>query len=205
MPDIKHVVVLMLENCSFDFVLGFLKPSYQGKPFEGLTGNEAVPLDPLTGDMTPVGVTKVSTPDIYVTPVDPGHELHDTTLQLYGQTAVPPNMQALNNGFVASYSRQKDKDGNVVGTEVGKRIMRCIDPSLLPVHVALAQNFLVLLSARADVAESVLRARGDLGRPRRDPNQLADSWGGVDPLAIPHAHHLREPHGPGKDVEGLPS
>jgi phospholipase C len=143
MPDIKHVVVLMLENCSFDFVLGYLKISYQGQPFEGLTGNETAPLDPLTGNMTPVSVSKVSTPDIYVTPVDPGHEFPDTTLQLYGQTSVPPNVQALNNGFVASYSRQKDKDGNVVGPEVGKRIMRCVDPSLLPVHVALAQNFLL--------------------------------------------------------------
>jgi phospholipase C len=143
MADIKYVVVLMLENCSFDFLLGFLKPAYQGQSFEGLTGAETVPQDPLTGVMDPVPVAKVSTPDIYVTPVDPAHELPDTTLQLYGQTTVPPSGQPVNNGFVASYSRQKDDDGNAQGPTAGRRIMCCVDPKLLPVQATLAKNFLV--------------------------------------------------------------
>jgi phospholipase C len=143
MADIKYVVVLMLENCSFDFVLGFLKPAYQGQAFEGLTGAETVPQDPLTGVMDPVPVSKVSTSDIYVTPVDPAHELPDTTLQLYGQTTAPPGGQPLNNGFVASYSRQKDEDGNLLGPTGGRRIMCCADPNLFPVHTTLARNFLV--------------------------------------------------------------
>ena len=143
MADIKYVVVLMLENCSFDFVLGFLKPAYQGQAFEGLTGAETVPQDPLTGVMDPVPVTRASTPDIYVTPVDPAHELPDTTLQLYGQMAVPAGGQPLNNGFVASYSRQKGEDGNPLGPAGGRRIMGCVDPKLLPVQAALARNFLV--------------------------------------------------------------
>jgi phospholipase C len=143
MADIKYVVVLMLENCSFDFLLGFLKPAYQGQAFEGLTGAETVPLDPLTGVMDPVPVAKASTPDFYVTPVDPAHELPDTTLQLYGQTTAPPGGQPLNNGFVASYSRQKDANGNLLGPTGGRRIMSCLDPTLLPVHTALARNFLV--------------------------------------------------------------
>jgi len=143
MADIKYVVVLMLENCSFDFLLGFLKPAYQGQTFEGLTGTETVPQDPLTGVMDPVPVSKVSTSDIYVTPVDPAHEFPDTTLQLYGQTMVPAGGQPLNNGFVASYSRQQDEDGNVLGPTAGRRIMCCVDPKLLPVQMALAKNFLV--------------------------------------------------------------
>ncbi len=36
--DIKHVVVLMLENRSFDCMLGMLYPS--GEAFDGLTGTE---------------------------------------------------------------------------------------------------------------------------------------------------------------------
>ncbi len=40
---IKHIVQLMLENRSFDQMLGFLydnNKSSTGQPFEGLTGNE---------------------------------------------------------------------------------------------------------------------------------------------------------------------
>lgn len=33
---IRHVVVLMLENHSFDHLLGFLGPAFPGQPFEGL-------------------------------------------------------------------------------------------------------------------------------------------------------------------------
>jgi hypothetical protein len=44
--EITHVVVLMLENHSFDHLLGFLPPGDPGETIDGLTGNEAVPLDP---------------------------------------------------------------------------------------------------------------------------------------------------------------
>ena len=43
---IEHVVVLMLENRSFDHMLGFLYPGNvtpSGQPFEGLTGTESNP------------------------------------------------------------------------------------------------------------------------------------------------------------------
>src|SRR5208283_1958122 len=47
---IKHIVQLMLENRSFDQMLGFLytasgNKSVTGQPFEGLTGNESNPDD----------------------------------------------------------------------------------------------------------------------------------------------------------------
>jgi phospholipase C len=45
---IEHIVVLMLENRSFDHMLGFLYSDQQnqspsGHPFDGLTGNESNP------------------------------------------------------------------------------------------------------------------------------------------------------------------
>ena len=43
---VDHVVVLMLENRSFDHMLGFLYPgnvSPSGQPFDGLTGTESNP------------------------------------------------------------------------------------------------------------------------------------------------------------------
>jgi phospholipase C len=45
---VNHVVVLMLENRSFDHMLGYLYASQgnvspSGQPFEGLTGTESCP------------------------------------------------------------------------------------------------------------------------------------------------------------------
>jgi phospholipase C len=46
LAQIDHIVVLMLENRSFDHMLWFLYPgnkSSSGAPFEGLTGKESNP------------------------------------------------------------------------------------------------------------------------------------------------------------------
>ena len=46
--EIDHLVVLMLENRSFDQMLGFLYPNKQGprnQPFEGLKGDESTSID----------------------------------------------------------------------------------------------------------------------------------------------------------------
>jgi phospholipase C len=48
LPSIEHIVVLMLENRSFDHMLGFLYTdngnlSPLGQPYEGLNGTESNP------------------------------------------------------------------------------------------------------------------------------------------------------------------
>src|ERR1039457_2181031 len=48
LPSIEHIVVLMLENRSFDHMLGFLytdngNVSPLGQPYEGLNGTESNP------------------------------------------------------------------------------------------------------------------------------------------------------------------
>jgi phospholipase C len=48
LPSIEHIVVLMLENRSFDHMLGFLytdngNVSPLGQPYEGLNGTESKP------------------------------------------------------------------------------------------------------------------------------------------------------------------
>ena len=48
LSSVEHVVVLMLENRSFDHMLGFLytdagNVSPSGQPYEGLTGTESNP------------------------------------------------------------------------------------------------------------------------------------------------------------------
>jgi phospholipase C len=51
MPQaIQHIVVLMLENRSFDHMLGFMRNT--DYPIDGLTGNEWNPRDPAHIDPT---------------------------------------------------------------------------------------------------------------------------------------------------------
>ena len=66
---VEHVVQLMLENRSFDHMLGFLYPgnvSPSGQPFEGLTGTESNP----GSNGQPVTVFRIepTTPSAYYMP-----------------------------------------------------------------------------------------------------------------------------------------
>ncbi|HUS17974.1 MAG TPA: hypothetical protein VM536_23505 [Chloroflexia bacterium] len=55
LDQITNIVVLMLENGSFDRMLGFMQsPEY---PIEGLTGQETVPIDPADAHSPLVPVT----------------------------------------------------------------------------------------------------------------------------------------------------
>ncbi len=100
--EIEHVIVVMLENRSFDHLLGFTQ--LPGGPQPGLDedGNPiAIPLDPADTDAGEVGL---SDDGRYVVPLDPGHS-HLSVLQqlgvsrsLGGSTGDPDN-----RGFVRSY------------------------------------------------------------------------------------------------------
>lgn len=141
--EITHVVVLMLENHSFDHLLGFLPPGDPGETIDGLTGNEAVPLDPQAAPTDLVSVARATLRRATVTDPDPGHEFADVTLQLFGQRTVPAPPVPLNNGFVGSYAGRPGDDGRPVGATGGRTIMQCLDPNLVPVLSALARNFVV--------------------------------------------------------------
>jgi hypothetical protein len=87
---IEHVVVLMLENRSFDTMLGWL---YPGRPdFDGLTGREANPWHRPTGQvMVPVWTdpglsrSRAAGPD-----PDPGELFSDMEEQLFGAGGLGP-------------------------------------------------------------------------------------------------------------------
>ena len=88
---VEHVVVLMLENRSFDHMLGFLysaegNVSPTGQPFEGLSGTESNP----DASGQPVTVFKIepTTPNAYFMPgADPGEGYMATNSQLFGSTS----------------------------------------------------------------------------------------------------------------------
>jgi phospholipase C len=85
---IAHIVVLMLENRSFDHMLGYLyrdanNVSPAGQPFEGLSGKESN----VGADGTPVPVFPITpaTPHAYFMPgADPGEGYAATNNQIFG-------------------------------------------------------------------------------------------------------------------------
>src|SRR6267154_1369607 len=145
----EHVVVLMLENRSFDNILGYL---YQngvpsGKKFEGVA-NKVPPLTNPDKDGNPVPVS-VGTAFNQPYP-DPGEEYDHITAQIFGtpMAAFTPQM----NGFVEDYyntlealenlpSPKKDWPGSPATQSAA--IMNCFAPASLPVLSKLATEFAV--------------------------------------------------------------
>ena len=140
---IEHVVVLMLENRSFDHLLGFMRAN--NPTIVGLTGNETNYPDP-NNSLSPQTVCKATS---FTMPFDPGHEFMDVQLELYGLKNQPssassptpnsPNNRAPMNGFLCSaiYNAQQQK----VDEKEALRIMECFQPGQVTVLTALIQEF----------------------------------------------------------------
>ena len=146
---IQHVVVLMLENRSFDHMLGFLYPGKRtsaGQPFEGLAGNETNP----DADGNPVSVFKIQASDqnAYFYPgADPGEGYMATNSQLFGITTAPSPPVATNQGFIKDFAytlgwETQEKWSILPGT-VANNIMGCFTPEMLPVLSGLAKGYAV--------------------------------------------------------------
>src|SRR6201996_43846 len=93
LASIEHVVVLMLENRSFDHMLGYLysdagNVSPAGQPFDGLTGQETNP--DASGTAVPVSPITAATANASFMPgAAPGEGYLATNQQLYGTDAGP--------------------------------------------------------------------------------------------------------------------
>ena len=100
---INHIVVLMLENRSFDCLLGALYPKSAG--FDGLTGTESNP----DADGNPVQVWNSPGADeatMSIPSPDPGELWTDMNEQLFASSTAPTPPLATMSGFVANYLRQ---------------------------------------------------------------------------------------------------
>lgn len=137
LSKIDHFVVLMLENRSFDHMLGWLKQ--QDPRIEGLTGTETNPVDP----NNPAGPTiQVTDTADYTDPdIDPGHHLDDTNEQLFGSKAVPQGALPSNTGFVANYAAKRQKSGQN-GASAGL-VMHGFTPAKLLVLSTLGREFAI--------------------------------------------------------------
>jgi phospholipase C len=138
LDQIQHVVVLMLENRSFDSMLGRLYP--KSDAFDGLSGEETNPDTDgnpiLVWNLPDMDRTNMTIPD-----PDPGELWTDINEQLFGSLQVPnpatiPDMK----GFVKNYQSQTDKPANTCRPE---SVMHYFMPEQVPVLSRLARQFAV--------------------------------------------------------------
>jgi phospholipase C len=151
LDGIDHVVVLMLENRSFDNVLGWLydpanpAPFDQvpaGQSFDGLSGKTLSNPVPGGGVAVPGRETVLSNPN-----PDPGEVFDDVYVQLFDTTATPvpnrtdtPTMQ----GFVRNYADVLASYNATHSPQVDPRIiMNGFGPEHVPALSALARGYAV--------------------------------------------------------------
>ena len=142
----------MLENRSFDQMLGFLYASNNNKsptnqPFEGLTGDESNPDD--AGREVKVFKIDRDSEHPYLMPgADPGEGFLNTNYQLFRTDDPAEGDVPTNQGFVINFKAAIASDqarhfkDSLPGT-VQSEIMGMYTPELLPVMSALARGFAV--------------------------------------------------------------
>ncbi|CAA7400571.1 unnamed protein product [Spirodela intermedia] len=125
---IKKVVVLVLENRSFDHILGWMKRSVN-PAIDGLTGSECNRVSSGDPSSPPVCVTD----DAHFVVSDPPHSFEAVQQQIFGSGAGAgePSM----SGFVQS--------ATAVSPSLARGVMSGFPPEKLPVFAALARDFAV--------------------------------------------------------------
>jgi phospholipase C len=152
LQSIDHFVVVMLENRSFDHMLGFLyadqgNVSTAGQPFEGLSGNERNS----DGKGGQVAVFKIqpTDPHAYLMPgADPGEGYLNTNYQLFGSEQQPnPLVAATNQGFVTNFAStlawESKQSGRVIAGTAASQVMGMFTPQTLPILSGLASGYAV--------------------------------------------------------------
>ena len=155
MSDIDHVVLLMLENQSFDSLLGWLyegneKPAHNipaaasGDEFRGLAA-----IDPGSFvNKGPYGLSVEPTPGaegITVPTPDPGEEFEHVNMQLFGTETPSPGAAPTMTGVVADYAAVMQSFGYSQADIVSRApsIMGSYTPDQLPVLNQLAAQYAV--------------------------------------------------------------
>src|ERR1700678_2178537 len=152
LSSINHIVVLMLENRSFDHMLGYLyadsaNVSAAGQAFDGLTGTESNP--DAKGQAVPVFKIDSSDKNAYFMPgADPGEGYSATNSQLFGTTTAPDPAVASNKGFVTDFAytlgwQAKDPSWSILPGTVASNIMGMFTPQMLPILSGLARGYAV--------------------------------------------------------------
>ncbi|KAJ7521264.1 hypothetical protein O6H91_19G044300 [Diphasiastrum complanatum] len=136
---IKTVVVLVMENRSFDHMLGWLKRL--NPDIDGLTGTESNPLSVSDPNSPKIPITDTAE---FVDP-DPGHSFQAIREQIFGSndtSANPPPM----DGFA--------QQAESMQSGMSKTVMSAFRPEVLPAYTALAMEFAVFDKWHASVPSS---------------------------------------------------
>jgi phospholipase C len=129
LDNLKHIVVLMMENRSFDHMLGGLRAL--DPRINGLTGHETN----LDTTNEPAKVQPLAEFQSQLDP-DPDHHFPAVNKQLFFGTPGPGSTPSM-NGFVQSYfDQRRDVDHS-------RKIMYYFKPNDLPVLTTLARSFAV--------------------------------------------------------------
>jgi phospholipase C len=139
---IEHVVVLMMENRSFDHIFGYRKG------IEGLTGKEFNLLDPAQpeSDKNPSFYVNNGAPWAVLAGQGPGHSLNAANVQLCNNKNGPgAGSPPANNGFVANYQTELIYGDHVKNAtpEIIQVVMQSFPPARLPSINALADAFCI--------------------------------------------------------------
>ncbi|KAJ8769787.1 hypothetical protein K2173_007647 [Erythroxylum novogranatense] len=126
---VKTLVVVVMENRSFDHVFGWLKKIRPD--IDGLVGSESNRLNVSDQNSPEISVTD----DAVFIDSDPGHSFQAIREQIFGSSDTSANPAPM-NGFA-----QQAQSMNV--TDMSKTVMSGFKPELLPVYTALANEFAV--------------------------------------------------------------
>lgn len=154
MDKIEHVVVLMLENRSFDSMLGWLyrndAPSQFIPPTPGASYRGMATVDPggfvnqALGGTLSVPPTRGAS-GFTVPNVDPGEEFAHVNMQFYGSETPKPTDPVTMLGVLADYvgvlQARKYNDADV--RRLAPMIMQCFTPGQLPVLNQLARHYAI--------------------------------------------------------------
>ncbi len=142
--SIDHVVLVMLENRSFDHMLGFLYP--KSANFDGLDGTESN-LDANGNEVKVFQVTPGTQNAYYYPLANPSEGYQATNDQLFSSHTPPASGQATNDGFVTSFAAELQHpahplDPKLAGAEPAS-ILGMYAAETLPVLSGLAKGFAV--------------------------------------------------------------
>ena len=122
---IKTIVVLVLENRSFDHMIGWMKDSINPK-INGVTGQECNPVSTKTQDPTSICFKD----DAEFVDPDPGHSFEDVERQVFGSNHFPSM-----TGFV--------EQALSLSQNLSETVMKGFKPQNVPIYAELVKNFAV--------------------------------------------------------------
>lgn len=122
---IKNIVVLVMENRSFDHMLGWMKKAINPL-IDGVNGDECNPVS----TESPRKDTICFSDDAEFVDPDPGHSFEDVLQQVFGNGSIPSM-----NGFV--------EQALSVSQNLSETVMKGFKPQSVPVYAALVKEFAV--------------------------------------------------------------